>query len=189
MWKPIAGHEQHYEVSNLGRVRSIGGYVKRGLGGYNRPGKILNQQANNKGYMYVYLRYGGHVKAYVHRLVALAFVENDKPGEKKVVNHIDFNPRNNQADNLEWTTDKGNVNHSIHAGRYERTEEWKRKLREANEKTGQSVIGRNVSTGEEITFKCLNDCRYAGFQPSCVCQCCRGQRNEHKGYTWRYVDA
>lgn len=188
-WKPVAGREQHYEVSSLGRVRSVGGYVKRGAGRYYRPGKILVPQTNNHGYLYVYLRYGGCVKAYVHRLVALAFVENDDPEEKNVVNHIDFNPQNNKADNLEWTTDKGNVHHSIRAGRYDRTDAWKGQLRKTNEKNGKAIIGRNVLTGDEITFKCLNDCRDAGFQPSCVCLCCQGKRQDHKGYIWRYADA
>jgi hypothetical protein len=33
---------------------------------------------------------------------------------------------------------------------------------------------------------CLNDCKAAGFQPSCVCQCCEGKRKSHKGIIWRY---
>jgi hypothetical protein len=34
---------------------------------------------------------------------------------------------------------------------------------------------------------CLNDCKQAGFEPSCVCNCCQGKRHRHKGYTWRYA--
>jgi hypothetical protein len=176
VWKPIVGHEGSYKVSNLGRVLSM------------RSG-VLRPQVNNHGYLYVYLKYGGRGKTYIHRLVAEAFVHNSNHDVNTVVNHIDFNPTNNRADNLEWTTDKGNVRHSINAGRYERTDEWLAHLRETNEKNGMSVIGRNLLTGDEITFKCLNDCRDAGFQPSCVCNCCQGKRKSHKGYTWRYSDA
>ena len=35
----------------------------------------------------------------------------------------------------------------------------------------------------------LNDCKSAGFEPSCVCYCCKGKQKTHKGYTWRYADA
>lgn len=175
-WRPIAGHEKHYEVSNLGRVRST-------------PGRVLKLQTNNHGYLYVYLKFGGRGKSYIHRLVAEAFVPNSDPAKNTVVNHIDFNPQNNRADNLEWTTDKGNVHHSIKSGRYERTEAWLAHLREYNEKNGKSVVGRDILTGNVVKFKCLNDCRMAGFEPSCVCACCKGKRKTHKGYTWRYADA
>ncbi len=176
VWKPISGLEDHYRVSNLGRVLSM-------------HSGVLRPQANNHGYLYVYLRFGGRGKSYIHRLVAEAFIPNSDPDVNTVVNHIDFNPKNNRADNLEWTTDKGNVHHSIRAGRYERTDAWLGHLRETNEKNGRSVIGKNIQTGDEITFKCLNDCRSAGFEPSCVCDCCKGKRKTHKGYTWRYADA
>lgn len=189
IWKPVIGFADHYEVSNLGNVRSLSGVVKRGSGYYWRNGRVLRQQVNNHGYLYVYLRFGICKKAYVHRLVARAFVANSDPVRNTVVNHIDFNPKNNRADNLEWTTDKGNVHHSIYAGRYERTAEWLQHLREHNEKNGKAVIGTDIKTGAEVMFKCLNDCRVAGFQPSCVCHCCQGKRKSHKGHTWRYADA
>lgn len=176
VWKPVVGDEEHYKVSNLGRVMS----VKYG---------VLKPQVNNHGYLYVYLKLGGRGKSYIHRLVAEAFVRNSSPGVNIVVNHIDFDPQNNRADNLEWTTHKGNVHHSIRAGRYERTDAWLGHLRETNEKNGKSVIGKEIRTGKEISFKCLNDCRGVGFDPSCVCDCCNGKRKTHKGYTWRYADA
>lgn len=189
MWRPVTGYEDHYEVSNLGKVRSLSGVVKRGSGYYWKNGRVLRQQVNNHGYLYVYLRFGGCKKFYVHRLVAEAFVANNDPAKNAVVNHIDFNPTNNKADNLEWTTDKGNVHHSIRAGRYKRTDAWLKHLRRYNEKNGRTVIGTDMKTGTEVMFKCLNDCRSAGFEPSCVCDCCKGKRKTHKGYTWRYSDA
>lgn len=66
---------------------------------------------NGKGYLIVSLRKQGKRKNhYVHRLVAMAFVEN--PDSKKYINHIDFNKHNNNASNLEWCTQKENTNHS-----------------------------------------------------------------------------
>lgn len=176
VWRPVTGLEDHYRVSNFGRVLSM-------------HSGVLKPQTNNHGYQYVYLKYGGPGKTYIHRLVAKEFIPNKDPEVNTVVNHIDFNPKNNRVDNLEWTTNKGNVHHSILAGRYDRTDAWLVHLREYNEERGKSVIGMNIRTSEEITFKCLNDCRSAGFDPSCVCECCKGKRKTHNGYTWRYADA
>lgn len=186
-WRTVVGHPQ-YEVSNLGRVRSLGGYVKRGNGYFKKRGRILRQLSNKTGHRYVHLRYGVHKKAYVHRLVALSFVKNDDPSTNTVVNHIDFDPQNNESSNLEWTTPKGNMHHSFYAGRYKRTKSWLQHLRETNEKNGKSVIGKELKTGNEITYVCLNDCEKDGFNPSCVCNCCQGKRATHKGYKWRYKD-
>lgn len=176
VWRSVPGLEEHYRVSNLGRVLSM-------------HSGILRTQTNNHGYMYVYLKYGGRGKTYIHRLVAEVFVKNSDPDVNTIVNHIDFDPKNNRADNLEWTTDAGNVQHSIRAGRYNRTEEWLANLRKSNEKNGRSVVCLNIRTGEEVSYKCLNDCRNDGFEPSCVCECCKGKRKTHKGYTWMYADA
>lgn len=175
LWRSVKGHEDHYEVSNLGRVRSI----KRNL--------YLKPQKNNHGYMFVYLSFGEVDKQYVHRLVATAFVQNNNPEINTVVNHIDCNPENNRADNLEWTTHFGNVHHSIEIGRYKRTEQWLSRLRNSNERKSRGVIGTNIADGSEIRFACLNDSIKAGFSPSCVCNCCKGKRATHKGYLWRYA--
>ena len=174
VWLPIIGNEKCYEISNLGRVRSV------------VSGRILKPVENKKGYLFVHLKYGGSGKSYIHRLVAEAFLKNDKPEERKEVNHIDFNPKNNVVSNLEWVSHKENMHHSIKNGRFERTEQWLSSLRLHCERNGRSVIGTNIVDGTQIKFVCLNDCKKQGFSPSCVCNCCKGKRQAHKGYTWRY---
>ena len=189
IWKDIRGYENIYVISNQGRVASLNRMQTNKNGRTVRyNGKILTPRPNSKGYLRVQLkRDGNSARHFVHRLVALHFVENPSPDCYSIVNHLDGNYLNNKADNLEWTTIYGNIQHAIQNGRMNRTKEWLQHLRESNEKNGKSVIGTNVSTGEIVRFVCLNDCRQAGFQPSCVSNCCQGKRMSHKGYIWRYA--
>jgi len=125
-WRPVLGYEGSYEVSNLGRVRSLdrvrehpgprGSMIRRVV-----RGRILKQSNNARGggYPDVYLsRPGGHDVASrrVHRLVAEAFLSN--PDGKPHVNHIDSNPRNPRASNLEWVTREENMQHCVKEGRF-----------------------------------------------------------------------
>ncbi len=104
-WKDVVGFEGKYRVSNLGNIFSIpkeivigknGGRVLRG--GFN----LKQYQLPNGGHLRVYLADGSGKKKplLVHRLVAIAFIEN--PDNQPVINHIDNNPSNNCVSNLEW---------------------------------------------------------------------------------------
>lgn len=191
IWKDIKGFEGYYQVSNLGRVKSLERY-QQDKNGKNQhyKGKILKPAQNSKGYLRVELKNPNYSKRYfVHRLVAIHFVENVNPEIYLIINHIDNNPLNNCATNLEWTDYKGNTQHAIKNGRMTRTKEWLNHLRETNELHGTPVIGVNIITQEKIYFTCLNDCKNKGFQPSCVCNCCKGIRKTHKGYIWEYAKA
>ena len=100
IWKEIEGYED-YQVSNMGRVRR----KYRKLKGY----KYLNPNKTEKGYLYVILynhRTKKRKKLRVHRLVALAFIEN--PNNYPEVHHIDHNKENNNVNNLAWVTNKMN---------------------------------------------------------------------------------
>lgn len=109
IWRPIAGYEGLYEVSNYGNVRSL--TLRNGSGTFARK-KLVVQGDNGHGYKYVSFHLDGKRKNhYVHRLVADAFVPN--PNNLPVVDHIDFDRANNRADNLQWTTQKQNVVRSI----------------------------------------------------------------------------
>lgn len=189
IWKDIKGYEDMYVVSNHGRVASLNRVQKDKNGKEKRyKGKMLLPHPNSSGYLRVQLKRDGAMKYYfVHRLVAIHFVENPSEAENTIVNHIDSNYLNNNANNLEWTTYKGNAEHAKARGRLSRTKEWLQHLRESNEKNGRSVIGTNIKTGETVYFVCLNDSRTEGFNATCVCDCCKGKRKTHKGYTWRYA--
>lgn len=187
-WTDVAGYEGLYQISNLGNIKSKDRYKRNGRGCMVLKGKILKPHPNSRGYLRVQLvdKNGAREYAFVHRLVALHFVHNSDAETNKIVNHIDSNFLNNKAVNLEWTTYRGNTLHAVRNGRMNRTEEWLRHLRETKEKSRKRVVGVNIKTGAEIHFVCLNDCKNAGFQPSCVCDCCKGKRSTHGGYKWQY---
>lgn len=106
IWKNInlKGYEDFYQVSNLGRVRSVDKVDS--LGRLIR-GKIKSNANNGNGYLVVNLKNNGKQKMVtVHRLVAEAFIEN--PKNLPCVNHKDENKTNNKVNNLEWCDHKYN---------------------------------------------------------------------------------
>jgi len=114
IWKDVVGYENLYMVSNLGRIKSKSKVVKS----HNKSGeysfltkpKILRQQDDGNGYLKVRILKGGVVKKKrVHRLVGYAFLSLK---DNQVINHIDFNRKNNNVLNLECCTQLHNMTHS-----------------------------------------------------------------------------
>lgn len=113
-FKPISGFEGLYEISNLGRVRSLYRQtIRRGRIYYEKERIMKLRKVKSHPYLYVSLCKDGIGTGFqVHRLVALAFVPN--PKNKPQVNHKDFNPENNTSKNLNWVTVQENHDHSFH---------------------------------------------------------------------------
>jgi NUMOD4 motif len=122
VWLPIKGYEGSYEVSNLGRVRSLDRVIF-----YNKDtkaqsrsrlskGRILAFALDSSGYPHIGLCKDFQTKKTfkVHRLVAAAFILN--PGDKPCVNHLDGCKTNSVVSNLEWVTSKENHDHAIAIG-------------------------------------------------------------------------
>lgn len=109
-WRDIKGYEGLYQVSNLGRVKSLSKYHKTKSGYFSKE-RILKQIYNDRGYKLVGLsKEWKKEKIFVHRLVAEAFISN--PNNYLQVNHInEFEKDNNRVENLEWCDAKYNCNY------------------------------------------------------------------------------
>ena len=190
-WRDVSGYEGFYQVSNLGRVRSLDrvceqvGVTKEYCDNYTKRGKILKQNVRHtydkRGrtpyYRHIVTLYdenGARRYFKVHRLVAQAFVPN--PDNKPFVNHIDCDPSNNAASNLEWCTPKENV-------------AWMDKLNRRNSKV-VSVKATDVKTGIETVYESLEAAEDAtGCSKAHICGCCRGYsgRKTSGGFYWSYA--
>lgn len=172
VWKEIYGFP-HYEVSNLGRVRSKDRYILRHGTKSLFKGKVLEGGTDSDGYRIVLLYYsagGGRNTEKVHRLVMKTFCPITLNLQ---VNHIDGNKQNNNLDNLEWSTAQENIEHAQKLG-----------LR-----VSRKVAKLDLKTLERLeVFETTYAVKKAGFSSGHVSECCRGKRKSHKGFKWEFID-
>ena len=172
IWEDIADYEGLYQVSSLGRVKSLGNYK-------SSKEKILKLRSDRKGYLRVDLCKEGKRKTYtVHRLVAQAFIPNLE--NKLEVNHKDEDKTNNKVENLEWVTRKENINHGT------RNERMAKSLQN-HKQTSKPIYGINIKTNERIEFPSTMEAQRNGFDASNIVKCLKGRLKTHKGYKWYYV--
>ena len=135
IWKDVKGFEGFYQVSNLGRVRSLDRIaVSENRSTQKIKGAIKKVKVGKNGYyMVMFYKDSKYKCAYVHRLVAQAFIPN--PDNLPQVNHKDEIRTNNCVDNLEWCDSKYNNNYGTkidrHMGHYV-SDETKEKISKAN---------------------------------------------------------
>ena len=149
--------------------------TKSGLIYDSSTGKEIKQNKDSDGYYQINIYTDTKLRTTVkiHRLVALAFL--GKPAMTSLqVNHKDGNKENNHPSNLEWCTQRENIEHSFNIG-----------LRDSN-KPKMKIIGR--AKGITILLNSQADAVKLGFQQSNISKCIDGSRNTHKGFTWEKAD-
>lgn len=173
-WRPVVGYEGLYEVSNLGRVRSLPKYN-------SHKTKIMHPTVNKKqGRLSVMLCLDSksRKRIYVHRLVAMAFVENPRPDIYTEINHKDENPLNNNADNLEWCDRWYNMHYN--------------NLHDRISKPNCKRVVGTAPDGNKIIFPSLKEANKGGYCSRIITDILSGKRkrgNFYKGYFWRVENA
>ena len=109
-WMPIEGYEGYYEVSDLGRVRSLDREIKhKRLGRQKCKGRIISQTLDTRGYYKILLCVSGDERVVtVHKLVAEAFIGKSNGLQ---VNHINGVRTDNRLENIEYVTARENKTH------------------------------------------------------------------------------
>lgn len=160
IWKDIEGYEGLYQVSNMGRVKSLErditciAKVTSGHGAnrtkYHRKEFIMTPIVSHE-YHYVTLcKDGVHRKDAVHRLVAKAFLQN--PNNYPMVNHKNEIKSDNRAENLEWCTSQYNLSYGTHNKRVSETLKKNGTFAGKNNPRARKVIC------EGVVYDCIKDC-------------------------------
>ena len=188
-WKSLKGLVElgdFYEVSNLGRVRSLTRITHYSDGRVRVfKGHLLNIHYNKNHYATVSLAKEGTSKTYnVHRLVALAFVSN--PNELPCVNHKDECKENNVSSNLEWCTNEYNNNYGTKPKRISD------KLIGGKSPKAKKIITCKIHADDSLsyvaTFEAVREAsRMMDIPSSNICMVLKGKQNQAKGYTFIYI--
>lgn len=168
-WKDIYGYEGIYQVSNLGRVKSLKCGKER----------ILKSCVNGFGYHLVNLYLNkGYKSLYVHRLVATAFIDN--PNNRREIDHINRDKNDNRACNLRWVTRKENMDN--------RTDDWVHEWKQ-NVIKAKSKAVRCIETGK-IYSSATEAAKEIGVHRSSIYACAlkKKGRKTTGGYHWEYVE-
>lgn len=185
IWKFIPGYEYLYEVSNLGRVKSLN---------YRHTGKIsiLKLHKDKCGYRHVRLTKEEKGKMYlVHRLVAMAFIPN--PYMLPEINHKDEIPGNDfvfvnpdgsvnlEKSNLEWCDRKYNNNYGAHCLKISD------KLKGRKNSWLTKTVLQYTLDGQLVReWSSTRECGRNGFDQSAVSACCRGIYRQSYNYIWKF---
>ena len=185
IWKEIEGYP-NYQVSNMGRIKRLS------TGYYRRTEKILKPQLQNNGYLHIKLSQKDKTKCIlVHRLVAQVFIPN--PNNLPQVNHINEDKTDNRVENLEWCTQKYNINYGNGISKRVKTNKENgtyKKIGEINSKIrSKSILQFSKDNSFIRKWDCIMDVqKELGYDNRQICSCLKNRQKTAKGFKWVYAD-
>lgn len=199
VWKDIEGYEGIYQVSNMGQVKSLERVVtcKDGRKTYILPERILKPSRYKENYLQVVLSNVGKKKTFkIHQLVARTFIPN--PQNLPCVNHRNEIKTDNRVENLEWVTQKENLNYGTIIERKSKSMKGKFKGekhpfygKHHTEETKQKLKKPIIQLDLENNFvrnwdSATTASKELKINIPHITACCRGKRNKCGGYKWVY---
>lgn len=172
IWKPVVGYEG-YEVSNLGRVKSLERYDSRGQIVHQR---IMKEEICKNGYRRVCLGLGSRKErkhCLIHRLVAIAFIPN--PNNYPCINHINEDKTDNRVENLEWCTHQ-----------YNNT--YKDRLEKSAKKHNKKVVQYDLDMNLICNYNSITEAaKINNICETSIITCLKGRYKTAGGYIWKYA--
>lgn len=174
IWKDIQGYEGIYQVSNEGRVKSLGrNFIKTNRGKEyicHKKELIRNPHKTRSGYLVYELWKNNEMQPFtIHYLVAQHFIPN--PNNYGVVHHINHNKCDNRVENLVWMSDEEH--------------------RKMHDSERCKVVLQLTTEGELVReWKSATEAgRVLGIDGTVICRCCNPKHKSYKtykGYIWKH---